>query len=39
MDEYTYITDERYLGAMAAGWIADLESSDSRIYKEDPRFS
>lgn len=25
---------QRYNGAMAAGWIRDLESSDSRIHKE-----
>jgi DNA ligase-1 len=34
MDDNTYINDERYLGVMAAGWIRDLESSDSRIHKE-----
>jgi DNA ligase-1 len=34
MDEQTIINDPRYLGVMAAGWIRDLESSDSRIHKE-----
>jgi DNA ligase-1 len=27
-------SDERFNGTMAAGWIRDLESSDSRIHKE-----
>ncbi len=27
-------SQERYNGVMAAGWIRDLESSDSRIHKE-----
>ncbi len=34
MDDHKYISDERFLGVMAAGWITDLESSDSRIHKE-----
>jgi len=31
MIEYT---EERFVGAVSAGWIRDLESSDSRIHKE-----
>ena len=27
-------SEERYNGVMAAGWIRDLESSDSRLHKE-----
>ena len=34
MDDDTFINDPRYTGVMAAGWIRDLESSDSRIHKE-----
>lgn len=34
MDDDTFINDTRYTGVMAAGWIRDLESSDSRIHKE-----
>ena len=34
MDEQNYSDDQRFLGVMAAGWIHDLESSDSRIHKE-----
>ena len=34
MDDNTYINDERFCGTMAAGWIQDLERSDSRIHKE-----
>jgi len=34
MDDNTYINAERFEGVMAAGWITDLESSDSRIHKE-----
>ena len=30
----TDFSNERFDGAMAAGWIRDLESSDSRIHKE-----
>ena len=30
----TNLDDERFDGIMAAGWIRDLESSDSRIHKE-----
>ena len=33
MDDTTYL-DPKYTGTMAAGWIRDLESSDSRIHKE-----
>ena len=33
MDE-TNFNDPRYTGIMSAGWIRDLESSDSRIHKE-----
>jgi DNA ligase-1 len=33
MDE-TNFNDQRYVGIMSAGWIRDLESSDSRIHKE-----
>ena len=28
------ITNERFAGVMAAGWVRDLESSDSRLHKE-----
>jgi DNA ligase-1 len=31
MNDYS---NERFIGVMAAGWIRDLESSDSRIHKE-----
>jgi len=34
MDDNTYINAERFRGTMSAGWIRDLESSDSRIHKE-----
>jgi DNA ligase-1 len=34
MDDDTFINDSRFTGVMAAGWIRDLESSDSRIHKE-----
>jgi hypothetical protein len=34
MNDDTIINDPRYIGVMAAGWIRDLESSDSRIHKE-----
>jgi DNA ligase-1 len=34
MDDNTIINNPRYVGVMAAGWIRDLESSDSRIHKE-----
>jgi len=34
MDDGTFINDPRFTGVMAAGWIRDLESSDSRIHKE-----
>ena len=27
-------SDTRFEGVVAAGWIRDLESSDSRIHKE-----
>ena len=27
-------TEERFVGAVSASWIRDLESSDSRIHKE-----
>lgn len=30
----TNFSDTRFTGVMAAGWIRDLESSDSRIHKE-----
>jgi len=30
----TNFSDPRFSGVMAAGWIRDLESSDSRIHKE-----
>ena len=30
----TDYNDARFNGVMAAGWIKDLESSDSRIHKE-----
>jgi DNA ligase-1 len=30
----TNFSDPRFAGVMAAGWIRDLESSDSRIHKE-----
>ena len=30
----TNFTDDRFNSVMAAGWIKDLESSDSRIHKE-----
>jgi DNA ligase-1 len=30
----TNFSDPRFTGIMAAGWIRDLESSDSRIHKE-----
>ena len=33
MDEIDF-SNERFNGVMAAGWIRDLESSDSRIHKE-----
>ena len=33
MNETNY-SDTRFTGVMAAGWIRDLESSDSRIHKE-----
>jgi DNA ligase-1 len=33
MNETNY-SDPRFNGVMAAGWIRDLESSDSRIHKE-----
>jgi len=33
MDEIDY-SNERFEGVVAAGWIRDLESSDSRIHKE-----
>ena len=33
MNETDY-SDERFEGVVAAGWIRDLESSDSRIHKE-----
>jgi len=34
MDDNKYITNKEFLGTMSAGWIRDLESSDSRIHKE-----
>jgi DNA ligase-1 len=34
MDENKYINNKEFLGTMSAGWIHDLESSDSRIHKE-----
>jgi DNA ligase-1 len=34
MNDDAFINDSRYTGIMAAGWIRDLESSDSRIHKE-----
>ena len=34
MDDTTILNDPRYIGVMSAGWIRDLESSDSRIHKE-----
>ena len=30
----TNFNDQRYVGVMSAGWIRDLENSDSRIHKE-----
>jgi len=30
----TNYNDDRFNGTMAAGWIRDLESSDSRLHKE-----
>jgi len=34
MDDSKYINNKEFLGTMSAGWIRDLESSDSRIHKE-----
>ena len=34
MDDSKYINNKEFLGTMSAGWIHDLESSDSRIHKE-----
>jgi DNA ligase-1 len=34
MDDSKYIDNKEFLGTMSAGWIRDLESSDSRIHKE-----
>ena len=34
IDDTIYQEQLRYNGVMAAGWIRDLESSDSRIHKE-----
>ena len=30
----TNYEEDRFIGAMSAGWIRDLESSDSRLHKE-----
>ena len=30
----TNYSDDRFIGTMASGWIRDLESSDSRLHKE-----
>jgi len=34
MDDSTNYEDSRFEGVMSAGWIRDLESSDSRLHKE-----